>query len=75
MDGVERENPAPYKLITKIYQEATPHLTQLQKNPKSKAAAKELDKLNDRIKIINQEDGLEHVDQWVIDYPELSAIY
>ncbi|OCK76359.1 hypothetical protein K432DRAFT_408241 [Lepidopterella palustris CBS 459.81] len=71
----EEEVPYPPPNISKMYDEATVHIAHLQKNPKSKAALRGLDDLNDQIKKINKEDGLEKIDQWVIDYKTIQGFY
>lgn len=75
MEGVEKTVPRPHQIIYKIYQEATPHLAQLQKNPTSKTAAKELNSVNDRIKEQNKKEELEPSDQWIIRYQEFAEVY
>jgi hypothetical protein len=75
MEGLEQEVPIPHKVIYEIYQKATPHLAQLQKLPKSKAAPKALDSVNEEIKKLNQKDGVDPLDQWVIRYQEFAEIY
>ena len=66
--------PFPDGAVFKIYDEATKHFQQLQANPNSKAAVRELDKLNGQIKKHNQETHLEP-DQCVIDYEPIIKEY
>ncbi|KKY22688.1 hypothetical protein UCRPC4_g03191 [Phaeomoniella chlamydospora] len=75
MDGVEKSIPVPHKIIEQIYQKATPHFAQLQRNPTSKAAAKQLDSLNDQIKKQNEKDEVEPIDQWIIHYDIFAEAY
>lgn len=71
----EYEVPAITRKTENMYQEATRHIAHLQKRPGSQAAPQELEKINNRIKKMNEDDGVEPVDQWTIDYQGLAGYY
>lgn len=71
-DGVEL--PFPTEFVMRIYNEATPHIHNLQAYPKAPSLHKKIETFNDRIRTQNKVDGCP-ADQWVIDYKSLAEFY
>lgn len=61
----EDEVPEPPERVTKIYQEATPSVRELGRDPSSKAASERLKSLNKEIMAANKDEGLPLI-QWQI---------
>jgi hypothetical protein len=74
MDGLEIETPWPTPFVSNIYNEATTHITALQRYPKLASIHKKLDAFNDQIRTQNVKDGIDP-DKGVINYKTLLEKY